>query len=86
MRCRSRRERALLMPTRFPIPRSRFAAIDSTQLRRVDLLRLMTLEHNGQVDEREWAEIIRTHLHGLGGRPTDQCGWDDPTGTKSIPI
>lgn len=48
------------------------------------LLRLMTLEHNGQVDEREWAEIIRAHLHNHRGRPTDQRLWDDPAGTKSI--
>lgn len=48
------------------------------------LLRLMTLEHNGDADERAWAEFIRAHLHSHGGRPTDQRLHDDPAGTKSI--
>lgn len=52
--------------------------------RTTSLLRLMLLEMRGQADEREWAEIIRTHLHSHRGRPADQRRWDDPAGVRSI--
>ncbi len=60
------------------------AANFGNKTRTTSLLRLMLLEIGGQADEREWAELIRDHLHTRAGRPEHQRLHDDPAGSKSI--
>jgi len=54
------------------------------QTRTNRLLRLMTLEMNGQADELAWADIIRRHLLATGGYAPEQRQNDDPHGHRSI--
>jgi len=48
------------------------------------LVGLMRLELNGQANERDYAEIIRTHLQTHGGRPGRQLVIKDPRGIYSL--
>lgn len=50
------------------------------------LLKLITLQLNGQTDERKWAELIRQHLLSCSGHAVQQRSFDDPSGVRSVRV
>jgi hypothetical protein len=71
-----------------------FAELDATlgprastmtnKVRADALLKLLAADRNGWTDERRWAELVRTHLQRLQGRPRDQRTHTDPAGSPSL--